>query len=37
MILTCLQKTDLQIDVQKYEFNVEEMIFLRIIMSEQDF
>jgi hypothetical protein len=36
MILTRLQEADLQIDIQKCEFNVEEMIFLRIIMSEQD-
>ncbi len=36
MILDRLQDADLQIDIQKCEFNVEETIFLEIIVSEQD-
>jgi len=36
MILNRLQEADLQIDIQKCKFNVEEMIFLKVIMSEQD-
>jgi hypothetical protein len=36
MILTRLWEADLQIDIWKCEFNVEETIFLKVIMSEQD-
>jgi len=36
MILDCLQDADLQIDIWKCEFNVEETVFLEIIVSEQD-
>ncbi len=36
MILNCLQDADLQIDIWKCEFNVEETVFLKIIVSEQD-
>ncbi len=36
MILNHLRDTDLQIDIQKCEFNVEETIFLKIIISKQD-
>ncbi len=36
MILDCLRDADLQIDIQKCEFNVEETIFLEVIVSEQD-
>ncbi len=36
MILDHLQDADLQIDIQKCEFNVEETVFLEVIVSEQD-
>jgi len=36
MILDHLQEADLQVDIQKCEFNVEETIFLEVIVSEQD-
>ncbi len=36
MILDHLQDADLQIDIQKCKFNVEETIFLEVIVSEQD-
>ncbi len=36
MILNRLQDVDLQIDIWKCEFNVEETVFLEIIVSEQD-
>ncbi len=36
MILNHLQDADLQIDIWKCKFNVEETIFLKIIVSEQD-
>ncbi len=36
MILDHLQDADLQIDIQKCEFNVEETVFLEIIVSEQN-
>jgi len=36
MILDRLQDADLQIDIRKCEFNVEETVFLEIIVSEQD-
>ncbi len=36
MILTHLREADLQVDIQKCKFNVEEIIFLKVIMSEQD-
>ncbi len=36
MILVHLQETDLQVDIQKCEFNVEETIFLEVIVSEQN-
>ncbi len=35
MILDHLQDADLQVDIQKCEFNVEETVFLKIIVSEQ--
>ena len=37
MILNHLQEADLQMNIQKCEFNVEEIIFLEVIVSEQDF
>ncbi len=37
MILNCLREADLQVDIQKCEFNVEETVFLKVIISEQDF
>ncbi len=36
MILDCLWDVDLQIDIRKCEFNIEETIFLKIIVSKQD-
>jgi len=36
LILDRLQDADLQIDIQKCEFDVEETVFLKIIVSEQD-
>jgi len=36
MILDHLQDADLQIDIQKCEFNIKETVFLEIIVSEQD-
>ncbi len=36
MILNHLQEADLQMNIQKCEFNVEETIFLKVIVSEQD-
>ncbi len=36
IILDHLQDADLQIDIQKCEFNVEETVFLEVIVSEQD-
>ncbi len=36
MILDCLQDADLQINIWKCKFNVEETVFLKIIVSEQD-
>ncbi len=36
MILAHLREADLQVDIQKYEFDVEEMIFLEVIVSEQN-
>ncbi len=36
MILNCLWEADLQINIQKCKFNVEEIIFLKVIVSEQD-
>ncbi len=35
MILNCLQEADLQVNIQKCEFNVEETVFLKVIVSEQ--
>ncbi len=37
MILSRLWEADLQMNIQKCEFNVEEIIFLEVIVSEQDF
>ncbi len=37
MILNHLQEADLQMNIWKYEFNVEETVFLEVIVSEQDF
>ncbi len=37
MILDCLRKADLQVDIQKCEFNVKETVFLKVIVSKQDF
>ena len=36
MILNRLQEADLQVDIQKCKFNVEETIFLEVIVSEQN-
>ncbi len=36
MILDHLQEADLQVDIWKCEFNVEETVFLEVIVSEQD-
>ncbi len=36
MILNRLQKADLQMNIWKCEFNVEEIIFLEVIVSKQD-
>jgi len=36
MILVHLREADLQVDIWKCEFDVEEMIFLEVIVSEQD-
>ncbi len=36
MILSKLWEADLQMNIRKYEFNVEEIIFLEVIVSEQD-
>ncbi len=36
MILDHLRKADLQVDIRKCEFNVEETVFLEVIVSEQD-
>ncbi len=36
MILNRLREADLQVDIQKCEFDVEETVFLEVIMSEQD-
>ncbi len=35
IILDHLQEADLQVDIQKCEFNVEETVFLKVIVSEQ--
>ncbi len=36
MILNRLREADLQMNIRKCEFNVEEIIFLEVIVSEQD-
>ncbi len=36
MILNHLREADLQVDIWKCEFNVEETVFLEVIVSEQD-
>ncbi len=36
MILDHLREADLQVDIQKCKFNVEETVFLKVIVSEQD-
>ncbi len=36
MILARLREADLQVNIQECKFNVEEMIFLEVIVSEQD-
>ena len=36
MILDRLRDADLQIDIQKCKFDVEETVFLEVIVSEQD-
>ncbi len=36
MILDHLWEADLQVDIWKYEFDVEETVFLEVIVSEQD-
>ncbi len=36
MILNHLWEVDLQVNIQKYKFNVEETVFLKVIVSEQD-
>ncbi len=37
MILNHLWEADLQVDIWKCEFDVEETVFLKVIVSEQDF
>ncbi len=37
MILNHLWEADLQVDIWKCKFNIEETIFLKVIVSEQDF
>ncbi len=37
MILNHLWEADLQMNIQKYKFNVEEIIFLKVIVSKKDF
>ncbi len=36
MILDRLWEADLQVDIRKCEFDVEEIVFLEVIVSEQD-
>ncbi len=36
MILDHLREADLQVDIWKCKFNVEEIVFLEVIVSEQD-
>ncbi len=36
MILNRLQEADLQMNIRKCEFDVEEIVFLEVIVSEQD-
>ncbi len=36
MILNHLQEADLQVDIQKCEFNIEETVFLKVIVLKQD-
>ncbi len=36
MILNHLREADLQVNIRKCKFNVEETVFLKVIMSEQD-
>ena len=36
MILDHLREADLQVNIRKCEFNVEETVFLEVIVSEQD-
>ncbi len=36
MILDRLREADLQVDIRKCEFDVEETVFLKVIVSEQD-
>ncbi len=36
MILNHLREADLQVNIQKCKFNVEETVFLKVIVSEQD-
>ncbi len=36
MILNRLREADLQMNIQKCKFNVEEIVFLEVIVSEQD-
>ncbi len=36
MILNHLREADLQVDIQKCKFNVEETVFLKVLVSEQD-
>ncbi len=36
MILNHLREADLQVNIRKYKFNVEETVFLEVIVSEQD-
>ncbi len=36
MILNHLREADLQVDIQKCKFDVEETVFLKVIVSEQD-
>ena len=36
MILNRLREADLQMNIRKCEFDVEEIVFLEVIVSEQD-
>ena len=37
LVLSRLHEAELQMNIQKYKFNVEETVFLEVIVSELDF